>query len=692
MDGNILNKEIQRLVPREAEENNLEENFVHSSFSNDSLTNISLRLDDARNNNIRFLLTNARSLSPKILSLVHCFDEFKLHISVVTESWLADGDRLGENLESLEYGTDLKVIYKNRPVRANCRRSTAGGGVAIIFNKTTCNLKELRVKKNKYELVCAKGRIGDDPRIVIVIGVYLEPKLLVSSVTEINELISDIMLREKSANPDPIFIIGGDMNKKNIHGAFDDFIDVHEVNHGPTRLTEKLDLTFVNVPGTLAEICAPLETEIGTKSDHACVLNVIPRPELRRFVWKKVRVRKRSNKGDLLFGKLLLEMNWEYFYRGLENTTQMTIKLHRQLNDWMDQCYPMVTLRRRTNEDPWITNGIRKKIRMRNAIYRREGRSRRWRRLDKHIKALIKQKKKEFVQLSKKDCRSFFRSVKQLNTKDRPKPWAVSDLYLGKEDMEVAEIVTEYFGDIADLLPPLDPGLKPRDCGMETCPALSGLSVANRIKMAKKPSSMVEGDIYPHIYGLYDLSRAVEPIYNKILETRQWPEPWKVETITVIPKTQNPSSLSECRNISCTNFLSKVMETIILEQLRSQIESDKVQFGGIKGTGVEHLLVEIWDRVLGGLEVPEVAVALLGIDYQKAFNRMCHNECLVQLAKHGASQSSIDLVGSFLDHRSMQTKVGQTTSSRRPISRAAHKAQSWAAIYIALPRSSCRAI
>ena len=98
-----------------------------------------------------------------------------------------------------------------------------------------------------------------------------------------------------------------------------------------------------------------------------------------------------------------------------------------------------------------------------------------------------------------------------------------------------------------------------------------------------------------------------------------------METVTVIPKCPSPSSLAECRNISCTNFLSKVMETAVLQRLRTEIGPDLAQYGGVRGAGVEHLLVEIWERILGGLEIPEVAITLLSVDYEKAFNRMGHN-------------------------------------------------------------------
>ena len=176
--------------------------------------------------------------------------------------------------------------------------------------------------------------------------------------------------------------------------------------------------------------------------------------------------------------------------------------------------------------------------------------------------------------------------------------------------------------------------------------ALSTDRVEELLKMAKKPNSMVEGDIFPHLYGIFGrkFAEAITPVFNTIISTRSWPDPWKVEMVTVIPKVHKPPTLAQCRNISCTNFLLKVMETELLYRLRCEIVPDEVQYGGMKRMGVEHLLVEVWERILGGLEVPGVGVSLLGIDYEKAFNRMDHNVCLQQLARLGASQVSIDLV------------------------------------------------
>ena len=51
------------------------------------------------------------------------------------------------------------------------------------------------------------------------------------------------------------------------------------------------------------------------------------------------------------------------------------------------------------------------------------------------------------------------------------------------------------------------------------------------------------------------------------------------------------------------------------------------------------------------------AAVLLGVDFEKAFNRMDHAVCLRQLKKLGASNGSLNLVKSFLENREMTMRM-----------------------------------
>ena len=85
--------------------------------------------DEATNKNerISFLNTNARSLCPKISSLIDNLTQLECQIGVVTETWLSDGKTLDEDLDNLREGTGYSALTLNRP--PNQRGVSHGGGL-----------------------------------------------------------------------------------------------------------------------------------------------------------------------------------------------------------------------------------------------------------------------------------------------------------------------------------------------------------------------------------------------------------------------------------------------------------------------------------------------------------------------------------------------------------------------------------
>ena len=77
--------------------NNTEELIDFSTLSESAeITDLDFsfsELDGIKYKKLLFLLTNARSLSPKINSLIQYFADFELDLAVITESWLASGIR-----------------------------------------------------------------------------------------------------------------------------------------------------------------------------------------------------------------------------------------------------------------------------------------------------------------------------------------------------------------------------------------------------------------------------------------------------------------------------------------------------------------------------------------------------------------------------------------------------------------------
>ena len=65
------------------------------------------------------------------------------------------------------------------------------------------------------------------------------------------------------------------------------------------------------------------------------------------------------------------------------------------------------------------------------------------------------------------------------------------------------------------------------------------------------------------------------------------------------------------------------------------------------------MLINVWENVLRAMDDGKDAVVLLGIDFQKTFNRMEFAVCIEQLEKLGASQGSLSMVMLFLTNRKM---------------------------------------
>ena len=152
---------------------------------------------------------------------------------------------------------------------------------------------------------------------------------------------------------------------------------------------------------------------------------------------------------------------------------------------------------------------------------------------------------------------------------------------------------------------------------------------------------------------------------NAAMRQTCWPNVWKREVVTIIPKVQTPASLSETRNISCTPVFSKILEYFVLQQLREEVAIKNNQYGSTSGVGTNHYLAYAWTDILEKLDQDSSACCLLSVDFAKAFNTMCHFTCLKAIKEAGGSDHSIAMAAAFLTDKEMIFKVGDFKSSPR---------------------------
>ena len=152
----------------------------------------------------------------------------------------------------------------------------------------------------------------------------------------------------------------------------------------------------------------------------------------------------------------------------------------------------------------------------------------------------------------------FFKNVRAYNSAEKPEIWNVSSIRPNLTDAELALQLSLYFNKISNEFSPLRSSQIPTTFD-RPLPVLKPYQVAMRIKNIKKPKSKIKGDIFPSLMTEY--AQPLSDIYNRITETFIWPNIWKMEIVTVIPKCVNPESFDQLRNISCTLLTSKIYES-----------------------------------------------------------------------------------------------------------------------------------
>ena len=218
-----------------------------------------------------FLNTNARSLSPKINSLIDCFDELDVSVAAVTETWLNDAHGLEEDLDHLAAGTGLGMLTLNRKQND---RGVSHGGVAIIYHQNKCTFKQIKLcNPDSFEVLAASGKFVGYLRTVLVLACYVPPTYDTQRAGACLDFVRDSVVELKRKFDDPYIIVTGDFNQWGIQDALEDYPDIKEECLGPTRGARAIDRTFTNFSRSIKEsgTLPPLEADHpgeGAPSDH----------------------------------------------------------------------------------------------------------------------------------------------------------------------------------------------------------------------------------------------------------------------------------------------------------------------------------------------------------------------------------------------------------------------------------------
>ena len=606
-------------------------------------------------------------------------EELDAALSIITETWLSDGQHLEDDRQDLLLGAGLSMINRNRP--RNMSTGLAHGGVALFFREEICTFKEIPFPNpDGFEVLVAAGSIQGHTRKILVIACYMPPNYLADRANKCLDYLYEIIIELKRRYKDPYLVISGDFNQWDVARAVEEFRDITEIDLGPTRGSRTIDRTFTNFEKvTESGVLSPLQTdgEDGhiRRSDHGTTFLSAVLNRKDKYRWLTYTYRYNNKESADKFGEWLVANKWEGVLEAVGSEAK-AVAYQSMIDQAIAEFFPLRTVKRRNIDPPWINGYIKRLIKRRKRIYKESGgRTEEWKKMKKKVRLII-EKRRNVYQESQKEAllaedsiRNFFKNTKNYMSKQRPAPFDIMNMFPGRSEEDVSELLAQHFNAIGSEFSPLEAHEIPTTYN-KSLPLLQVYEVAGRLRKFKKPKSVVRGDIFPGIVTKYSdfLAIPLTSIYNSITQTNVWPARWKEESVTVIPKTRTPTEIGQLRNISCTLLVSKVYESYVLQWALEQVKLKDNQFGGAKGCSTAHLLISIWQKILADLEDCRAATLLTAIDYAKAFNRMSFQECLKSFARHGASNQIIRLVAAFLSQRTMQVKVGNTWSRKRSVS------------------------
>ena len=178
------------------------------------------------------------------------------------------------------------------------------------------------------------------------------------------------------------------------------------------------------------------------------------------------------------------------------------------------------------------------------------------------------------------------------------------------------------------------------------------------------------------VWQVLHIAYLAEPftdIVNTSLMRGEYPQVYKYEICTPVPKVLPPQKIDQMRNISGLLNFDKVMEKMIAEVIISDMKSktDPAQFGNEKGTSIQHYLIKLVHRILTSLDNNSkgetFAVIANLIDWNSAFPRQCPKLGVQSFMDNGVRPSLLPLLVNYFQDRQMSVSWHGVQSSPRHI-------------------------
>ena len=333
-----------------------------------------------------------------------------------------------------------------------------------------------------------------------------------------------------------------------------------------------------------------------------------------------------------------------------------------------EEFFPEKVISISSDDQPFISTKLKRMKRRKSREYQKHRRSDKWNFLQKNYQAELEKSKREFYRKKIRDLRkmkpkNWHREIKKLSSFDQntSEEIVVESIKELPAD-EQAEKIADNFASISQEYDEL----KTEDIiipnySSDEIPQFNEKEVKEALEKLDANKSDVKGDLPAKVLKACaeKLAMPIADLVNTCIRQGKWPDIFKIEVVTPVPKVYPPQTIDQLRNISGLLNLDKVAEklisNLIISDMKKQI--DHAQYANQPGVSIQHYLIKFIDRILGELDRgKKCAVLATLVDWKQAFPRQCPKLGVESFMKNGVRPALIPLLVNYFQGCQMKVK------------------------------------
>ncbi|KAK1802155.1 hypothetical protein P4O66_021821 [Electrophorus voltai] len=576
-----------------------------------------------------------------------------------------------------------------------------GGGVCVMVNNSWCNNANVVTLacscSPNLELLALKLRPFYLPReftSVIINTVYIPPQAnMDTALWELHEALTQFQAQHRDA----ALIVVGDFNSANLKRAVP---NLYQHITFPTRGNRTLDHCYTPYKDSYKALAHP---PFG-KSDHAAIF-LLPKykQRLKREAPVQREVARWTDQSVAALQDALDDADWDMFRRSTDDVSEFTEAVVGFIGKLVDDTIPRITIKKFSNQKPWVDRTIREALNSRTAAYNAgiiSGNMDEYKSAAYGVRRAVREAKRRYgkkleTQFQQSGSRSLWQGLRMITDYRSPPSGLMS------ADESLANELNTFFARFEATSSSANASSTNANGASANSANANGAGASGTIGAAggtcagptieQRPLIITESDVR-RVFKRVNTRKAMGPdgicgrvlkacadqlapvftdIFNLSLTLGIVPSSFKRSTIVPVPKKPRPSDLNDYRPVALTSVVMKCFEKLVRDFITSSLpaSTDPLQFAYRHNRSTDDAIAHLLHTTLTHLDEGRGNyVKMLFVDYSSAFNTIIPSLLTTKLGDLGLHTSLCEWISNFLTDRPQSVRVGNCASSTLTLS------------------------